>query len=670
MALKQFLSAKPHIAASPRQLELANYFKNQWESYGLDKVELVKYKVLLSRPRTDVLTKVGLKDSSNIFQYQATIKEKVLHPDENDPNIVLPFNAYAKEATVDGELIYVNYARQEDFVKLENDFKLTCKNRIAIARYGKIFRGDKARIAERFNCKGLILYSDPADYAPPGYKKYPDGWFLPETGVQRGTLFLGDGDPQTPGYPSIDSAYRYPIENLTNVLPNIPVQPLSASDAAPLLQAMSGNEVPAEWRGQLANTTYKFGGAFTGSRSGWKAHLEVHNKIEALDAYNVIGTINGRFDPDHYVLVGNHRDSWIFGAVDASSGGSNMLEISRAITTVMQKTGWRPRRTMKFCSWGAEEYGLIGSTEWVEENEKLLVRNAVSYANTDIAAQGNFTLYAAASPIMKQVLYDAAKMTPDPDDPTKSLYDTWLQRKPSADKSQPYVGSLGAGSDYAPFMQRIGVSSVDFSYDFDSGYYPVSSYPAYHTIYDTYDYLKKTIDPDFKYHLAGARVCCNLALAQADDPILRMSVTEYAKTLTLYFNQLASAYEANLNARNIKLDNLRSAINNFTVAANTFSNFIKTIREDQPWLRRRVNNRLMQLDKTFINPAGLPGRPLKKHILFAPSMFNTYGGAKFPGITDSFFMAQTNGNWGEVEQQVAIVVFHVQAASKSLSFTP
>ncbi|XP_072030609.1 glutamate carboxypeptidase 2-like [Amphiura filiformis] len=307
------------------------------------------------------------------------------------------------------DLVYANYARVEDFEYLEDNYpEINLTGTIIIARYGKIFRGNKALHAQAAGAKGLILYSDPADYAVDGdISLYPDGWWLPETGAQRGNIWVSDakGDPLTPGFPA--NAYAYRKNDTDTPLPKIPAHPIGYGDARRLLSEMKGPVVSEAdgWKGNL-NVTYRIGPGFTDPQR--KAKMNIYTTREIRNTYDVIGYIRGDTEPDRYVILGNHRDAWVYGSTDPSSGTATLMEVARAFGEQV-KSGWRPRRSILFTSWGSEEYGLLGSTEYVEEFQKILGERAVAYLNVDCAVVGNYTLRVKSTPLLYNAIYEAAR---------------------------------------------------------------------------------------------------------------------------------------------------------------------------------------------------------------------------------------------------------------------
>ncbi|XP_038076194.1 N-acetylated-alpha-linked acidic dipeptidase 2-like isoform X2 [Patiria miniata] len=666
----RYFTKVPHIAGSPAERSNAEYIRDKWIEQGLDSAKLVPYDVLLSYPNDTIRNKVSiLEDGNEIFH--SRLEEAVLRPGDDHPDVVPPFNAYSYQGEPEGDLVYANYARVEDFEYLEkthSDIKLN--GTIIIARYGKIFRGNKALNAQAAGAKGLILYSDPADYAidDGDIKVYPDGWWLPETGAQRGNTFVSDakGDPVTPGYPAKPFAFR--IDDYDTALPKIPVHPIGYGDAQLLLGNMTGEEVIDEWKGHLP-VTYRLGPGFNDSSRNVK--MTIHTTRETRTTYDVIGFIRGEIEPDRYVVIGNHRDAWVYGAVDPSSGTAAFMEVSRVFGE-LRKSGWKPRRSIVFGSWGAEEYGLLGSTEFVEEFQRVLAARAVAYINVDSAVTGNYSLSVKSTPLLYQAIYAASKKVPDPEDLSTSLYDTWRDRLP-ADANDPNtlprVSNLGAGSDFAPFMYRIGVSAVDLRYRYDPSL-GISSYPVYHSVYETFYYMKTFLDYDFLRHQAVARLWAEVARDLAESVILPFDCTDYVTKITGSMDTVRTAYEAQMAAQGITFDYIYSALANFSAAATEFEKVISQTDMKDLMALRRVNDQLMQLERAFIDPLGLPDRKFLRHIVFAPSSKNYYAADAFPGIVDAMYRIDEaldqDARWDIVKQQMAVTTHAIQSAVSTL----
>lgn len=400
-----------------------------------------------------------------------------------------------------------------------------------------------------------------------------------------------------------------------------------------------------------------------------KGALHVGNYFEMRTVHNVLGTITGHTEPDRYVLFGNHRDAWVHGGLDPNSGTAVMLEVSRVLGQTVQAGLWRPRRTLVFCSWGAEEHGLIGSTEWVEHFEKKLFRNAVAYINIDTAVHGSATFQGAATPSMYNVLLESTKSVLNPNSTEvesgrPSVFDTWVHNRPDdRDPARPFIRNLGSGSDYMGFLQKVGVPCVDLRYTYDEY---ISSYPVYHSLHDTFDYLVDFIDPDFKYSTAVAEVALAVMVELGDSRILPLSPLSYAAKLRNMLDDFSSAYGDVLSQMNITLTALQECVDGFHQAAASLSAQIDVINPyTASELRiRQINDILFNIDKGFIDFTGLPGRPEYRHVIFAPSSHNLYSSSGFPAVVDAIYEAQRGlMEWDEVEKQISFLSQHVLQAS-------
>ncbi|XP_039258717.2 putative N-acetylated-alpha-linked acidic dipeptidase [Styela clava] len=675
----RFLTKRPHIAGREvEENDLVKYVSDSFKKSGLE-VEIHPYKVLLSYPnKTDsnyvaIMTKTG----NEVFKSQP--KEKILDESQNSSDVVNPFNAYSPAGDPEGHLVYVNYGRVEDFQLIRKNLSIDLKGKICIARYGKIFRADKVSHAEQAGCIGMILYSDPNEYTIADKGVYPDEWFLPGTGAQRGTVFLGDGDPETPNYPSIDSAWRISEEEL--MVPNIPVTPLGYDDAQMYLSRLTGSVAPKDWQGRL-NITYRLGPGFTSEHAESKIKMHVNTRNERAITHNVIGYIRGTVEADRYIIIGAHRDAWVFGSIDPSSAQSILLELGKAFGTAV-KNGWKPRRTIMLCSWGAEEYGLMGSTEWVEEFQKNLASRAVVYINADTAILGGYTFHAGSIPSLVDVIFNVTASLPNPEKAEveagrKTIYDTWKRRWPANPKdsnSKPFIRQLGSGSDYTAFLQVPGVSVVDLVYvgDIRQG---LDFYPVYHSVYETFDYMKKFVDPKFTYHQALARVMAELGRRFVDDVILPMNMTYYAVMLNKHKDDLIKKYGENMKKHGIDLDVLKKAVYGFETAAIHFHKRINNMDDRNSSLEiRAVNDQLIQLERAFIDGKDIGGNSAHKHAIYAPSQHDRYSSTAFPGLVDSMFDIDADPNqsarWEKVKRQYSIVVYHIGSAASTLAdFTP
>ncbi|KAM4795069.1 putative N-acetylated-alpha-linked acidic dipeptidase [Rhinophrynus dorsalis] len=677
--IKQYLhnfTRLPHLAGTEENFYLAKQIQAQWKDYGLDKVELAHYDILLSYPNETNPNYISIIDEHGNEVFNSSLSEPTPPGYENVSGIVPPYNAYSAPGIPEGELVYVNYARTEDFHYIERTLNISCMGKIVIARYGKVFRGNKVSNAQIAGAKGIILYSDPADYCAPGVEPYPDGWNLPGGGAQRGNVLNlnGAGDPLTPGYPAKEYTYRYNLKDGVG-LPKIPVHPIGYHDAENLLRYMGGAPPPDNsWKGSL-NVSYNIGPGYSGSQASQKVRMHINTFSEIRRVYNVIGTIKGAEEPDRYVIFGGHRDSWVFGGLDPQSGAAVVNEIVRSAGK-LHKQGWRPRRTIMFASWDAEEFGLLGSTEWAEENVKILQERAVAYINADTSVEGNYTLRIDCTPLMYQLVYRLTREidSPDADFEGKSLYESWHQKDNWTEyKDSPRINKLGSGNDFEVFFQRIGIASGRARYTKNRKEGRYSGYPVYHSVYETSEIVDKFYDPLYKNHLAVAKVRGGLVFELADSVILPLDGQDYADALKYYatiISNMAQKHKEKLDSYNVSFDPLFSAIENFTENIKSFNMRLQQLDKTNQLAVRSVNDQLMYLERAFIDPLGLPGRPFYRHIIFAPSSHNKYAGESFPGIYDALFDIENKPDelaaWNEVKRQISTAAFTVQAAGETM----
>ncbi|ELU12569.1 hypothetical protein CAPTEDRAFT_201615 [Capitella teleta] len=662
----------PHLGGSPGEERLGNELRDAWIEQGLDYVTSQQYEVLLSTVDKEDPSLVFLLNGNDEVQFTSQAEEPVKTPDQNQTDIVPPFNAYSASGQATGQLVYVNYGRVEDFDQLVYNFSVDLTGTVAIARYGKIFRGDKASNAADYGCSGIIIYTDPEDYSVDGEDNvYPDSWWLPGEGVQRGTVFKYDGDPLTQGYPATDSAYRVPLEEAQ--LPTIPVHPIGYNDALQLMRDMGGVKAPEDWQGGM-NFTYYVGPGFVEEKVDWKVRMNITTHNVMANTTNVFGYITGAVEPDRYVLLGNHRDAWVFGALDPTSGTAVMAEVSRVLMKIVQE-GWRPRRTIVFCSWGAEEYALIGSVEYVEQFTKPLGERAVVNLNLDMAFEGNASLRGLGVPILYDAMYDVARKVPSANDPSKSLFEEWLVHFPSYDREEqptglPSVGQLGAGSDYAGFITMVGIPALDVRYTYSRSKWSISGYPLYHSAYETFHLVESYIDSNFEYSKAVGIYWAEMTRYMADSLVLPFNCSRYAETLGEYVLDLEDGYGKMMSDNGIDLvsflsDQLKRAVAGFQGASDDFHDRLDDINTNNPILVRAYNDQLMQVERAFTDPNGLPLRPAYKHLIYAPSTHDAYAGATFPGLVDLMFEIE-DGNeedWNEVKHHYAALIFVIESAT-------
>jgi N-acetylated-alpha-linked acidic dipeptidase len=618
----KMLTAEPHLAATPEDKKTADYVARKFREAGLE-TEVVPYRVLMNRPK---VVRVEAYDAAGKLLMTGPGKEHVEgDPYQDDPRVVVPFNGSSGSGDVTGAVIYANYCRLEDFDQLASQ-RIDVHGKIVLCRYGQNFRGVKVYIAELRGAAAVLIYSDPKDDGFSKGEVYPKGPWRPETAVQRGSvqnLPRYPGDPETPGVAStLDLPDSARLSNVkTGNQPSIISIPLSYGDAAPILQSLGGPDVPENWQGGL-HFRYHLGPA------GVKVHLVSQQDYQRRIIWDVIGKVKGSQYPDEWVIAGNHRDAWVYGAVDPSSGTAAMLEAVHGIGALL-KQGWHPKRTMIFASWDAEEEGLIGSTEWVEQHAKTLER-AVAYFNMDVGVSGpNFS--AAAVPSLKQFLREVTRSVSSPSGYT--VFEQWRisqagekdRRKanaPAAPSETVHVGDLGSGSDFTPFLQHIGVPSTDISSDGDYG--------VYHSVFDNYAWYTQNADPHFLYLQEMARVFGLEALRMADSDVLPYDYVDYAREISAFVEA------AKRRAETGKLDSLDfgpvlAASARLAAAAASAYRLLTTAAGDLA----KLNLALRQTETALISEAGLPNRPWYRHTIFAPGEFTGYAAVVIPGVNEA-----------------------------------
>ena len=513
------LTAAPHLAGTPEDRATAEYVAQKFREAGL-KTEIRPYRVWLDRPLT---VKLELTAPEGAEFSGPTRESAVGDTFVDDPRVTPGFNSYSASGEVEAEVVYANYGTEEDFRALRQH-GTNVRGKIVLARYGQIFRGVKVRLAEENGARGVLLFSDPSDDGYARGDAYPNGPWRPATAVQRGSVEFGiePGDPTTPGFASTaaNDARRIAAADSRD-LPHIPVIPLSAADAQPILESLGGHAAPRDWQGGLP-LTYRAGPGPA------RVHMEVRQQGALTTIWNVIGRIEGSETPEQLVIAGNHRDAWVYGAVDPSSGTAAMLEAVHGIGELLQ-TGWRPKRTIVFASWDAEEQGLIGSTEWVEDNEPQLA-TAVAYFNLDSGASGPL-FRACASGELKNFVRDVARAVPSPDGGT--LYDRW---RGSAEDEGPRqfgapVTNLGGGSDYAAFVHHAGVPSTDIR--------SLGDYGVYHSAFDNFAWYTRFGDPGFRYTQELARFLGLEVLRMAEADVLPYDFSQYGREVAGYVERSA-----------------------------------------------------------------------------------------------------------------------------------
>jgi N-acetylated-alpha-linked acidic dipeptidase len=626
----KILTSAPHIAGSPEDKKTADYVAQKFKEAGLQ-TEIVEYRVWMNRP---LEVSVRVTAPANV-KMNGPKRERVEgDPLPDDPRVVMPFNGSSPSGDVEAEVVYANYGRPEDFKKLE-DLKIDVRGKIVIVRYGDNFRGVKSFVAEEHGAAGVLIYSDPLD---DGYFRgdaYPKGPWRPDTGVQRGSIqymFKYPGDPTTPGFaslPGLPDSQRVAPEKAVD-MPKIPTTPISYGDAKPILENLGGPESPREWQGALPFTYHVGPGPV-------KVKVHLKQEYRYFPIWDVIGKIPGAKYADEWVVLGNHRDAWVYGAVDPNSGTAAMLETVHGLGELL-KQGWKPDRTIVFGSWDAEEEGLIGSTEWGEQNEHQLAR-AAAYFNLDVAVSGpNFN--AAAVPSLKGFVRDVTKFVPSPKG--GMLYNVWKEDKAkqpegrSRDANQNRapnakvendvpVGDLGSGSDYSVFIQHLGIPSADMT---SSGPYGV-----YHSAFDNFNWFKKFGDPKFVYEQEMARVLGLEALHMASADVLPYDYELYGREIGAYIDTAKNKATQTLGSGAPDFSKASEAAKRFTSAGAKILAAQKSAPQNDAAIR--LNQVLITAERSLLLDKGLPNRPWFRHSIYAPGQYTGYAAVVIPGVNEA-----------------------------------
>ncbi|KAM3824866.1 aminopeptidase NAALADL1 [Vipera latastei] len=695
------LSAKPHMATTKGDQDLVKLLLERWGNpeSGLDKATEIQYDVFLSfpDPKKPNRVRVVLENDTEVFASRET--EEKLTSDQEDPDIVKPYAAYGPPGTAKGKLVYANQGKMSDYEYLLNQ-SIDLNGTIAITRYGGAGRVDKAINGAKFGVIGVVVYTDPADINDGKSlptETYPNSWYMPRSGVERGSFKTGFGDLLTPYFPAKNFTYRIPEDQITGIS-TIPIQPIGFEDAKELICNLGGPKAGPGWQGALG-CEYHLGPGFQENgrfANTSNVQVDVYNKREIKPSSNVLGMIRGSVEPDRYVLYGNHRDSWVHGAIDPSSGTAVMLEITRVLGKMVKEGKWRPRRTLIFGSWGAEEFGLIGSTEYTEEFFSKLQERSVAYINVDIAVFANATLRVQGTPPAQNVIFAAAQQVKTPADASVTVYENWkrhFNRSSSVYGVIPSLGSLGAGSDFAPFIHFLGITAMDIAYTYDRSKTSARIYPTYHTAFDTFDYADRFIDPGFTSHRAVAQTAGNVLLRLAESLILPLNVSNYGETLQAMYGTAERVFQVDLLNHSISLGEegrsglpcravvrrdskegephllrlpLRNAVVRFQSAAAALNQRIASLQNEDspsPLALRTVNDQLMLLERTFLNPRAFPDKYYYSHVIWASRSSSV---ATFPGLADAVAAAKEQGKWDQVHKHLTVVIQVVENAASFL----
>ncbi len=661
------MSSAPNHVGAPHTKRNAEWMLEQFRSWGYE-AELAVYHVLFPTPT------VRIVEMLEPTRFTAQLAEPVLEQDATSgltEGRLPPFNAYSADGDVTGELVYVNYGIPADYEELERQ-GIDVSGKIVIARYGGSWRGIKPKVAAEHGAIATILYSDPLD---DGYWQgdvYPDGPYRMEYGAQRGSVSdmpTYPGDPLTPFVGATEDAERYTVEESPTIM-KIPVLPISYANALPLLEAMGGPVAPSSWRGALP-ITYHIGPGPA------KVRVKLEFDWSLKPAYNVIATMRGSEFPDQWVMRGNHHDAWVFGSSDPLSGMVATLEEARAIGE-LAKTGWRPKRTIVYAAWDAEEPGLLGSTEWAEHHAEELREKLVVYINTDGTGRG--FLNAGGSHSLERMVNEVAREVHDPLTGA-TLWERNQARLAINDASRADaidlpISALGSGSDYTPFLQHLGIAALNVGMGGESGG------GSYHSIYDSYDHYTRFIDPGFEYGATLAKVTGRLTLRFANADVLPHRFTNFVSTADGYVDEVVALADE-LRDETIQ-QNALIASGAFELAWDPKKDFVvPTPKDEVPFINfaplqnsvARLHNvaevydgRVEDALATAIDPAtaaelnaliiysermlseesGLPKRPWFRHTIYAPGFYTGYGVKTFPGVREGIEQRE----WDIVDAQM------------------
>jgi N-acetylated-alpha-linked acidic dipeptidase len=675
------LSARPHHVGSPYDKDNAEWIAAQMKSWGLD-ARIETFDTLFPTPKERVMEMV------EPVKYTGKLEEPALaiDPTSNQKSEQLPtYNAYSSDGDVTGPVVFVNYGSPADYEELQR-MGVSVSGTIVLARYGATWRGIKPKVAAEHGAIGCLIYSDPRE---DGYQVgdiYPKGPMRPPAGAQRGSVMdmpVYPGDPQTPGVGATPDAKKLPLSEVKTIT-KIPVMPISYEDAEPLLKNMSGEVVPAAWRGGLP-LTYHVGPGPA------KVHLRLKFNWDRKPLYDVIAKIPGSKYPDQWVIRGNHHDGWVNGAADPISGASPEMEEARGLAELL-KQGWKPERTIIYCFWDGEEPALLGSTEWAETHAEELKQHAVAYINSDgngrgfFRASGSHTLENFTNSVMKDIEDPETKMSVWKRVRLADIGRAAGERK-TAIKSRPdlRISALGSGSDYTVFVDHLGVASLNI------GYGGEDTAGQYHSIYDDFYFYTHFEDTDFAYGKALAQIGGTMMMRLADSDILPFQFTNFAETVHGYVNEvkkLSTDQRAEIKEKNSEIDEgvyealadpkkkrvppskeplppylnfapLDNASDELTRAAAGYEAALTAAGGNAP---ASVNAKLLRSERLLTNSEGLPNRPWFEHLIYAPGFYTGYGVKTLPGVREAIEQKR----WQEADHQISQVSKALQSEADLL----
>lgn len=634
-----FMAAEPHHAGSPRSKAVAEYILGMFHEWGLD-AHIEELEALMPYPTVRKVEVVAPKP------FEAKLKEPAIpqDPDSGDANQLPTYNAYGATGDVTAEVVYVNFGVPEDYEWLTKQ-GIDVKGKIVIARYGKSWRGIKVKVAAEHGAVACLIYSDPHE---DGYFEddvYPKGPMRPREGVQRGSVVdmpLYPGDPLSPGWASEKGSKRLPISEAKSLM-KIPVLPLSYGDAQPILEQLTGPVVPTEWRGALP-ITYHAGPGST------RVHIKTDYDWSTRPLYDVIATIPGSESPDQWVIAGNHHDAWVNGADDPVSGAAALLETARSLA-MLQKQGWKPKRSIKIAFWDGEEFGLLGSTEWAEKHQDELKQKAVAYLNSDDTAKG--WIHIGGSHTLEEFIEQVASSIQQPDT-NMGLVKALLQHEQSEatdrHEEQPQktfkISALGAGSDYVAFIDYLGIPSMN------EAFAGATKSGIYHSIYDSIYWYRHFSDTSYVDGKALSEFTAVALMRLADASVLPFEFDRFADTVSGYVDDIDK--EAKKGGGTVDFAPLRADLAKLKQNGGKYNVLLQKAMAKGNLDANRLaalNETLLHAERTLTRPEGLPNRNWYKHQIYAPGFYTGYGVKTIPGVRE----AVDRNDWALAQKEAGIV---------------
>ncbi|XP_059173652.1 putative N-acetylated-alpha-linked acidic dipeptidase [Physella acuta] len=633
------------------------YVRDWWRNFNFDSLAIKNYSVQLVYP--DYVAQdenhVAIKTNNNTLVFETWTNNSNIHPD------ISPFNAYSASGNVEGDIVYCNFGRRSDYRWLQ-ERGVNTKGVIHLIRYGKVHPSNKIKLAEENGASGVILYPDPSDYCN-GMTNVSGTWWLRGDQVpSEHVRYWLTGDPSTPDYPALVGVPR--TGSSTASTPGIPVYPISYNDAEMMLRHLGGTSTTGDWLGGL-NVSYNTGPGFTGPWQDYKVELNISNSFSYRDIHNVIAVLRGKYEQNHYVVIGAHIDAWGYGAIDAGTSFAIIMDLARTFSTQVGK-GWRPRRTIIFALWDASKYGHVGAYEWVQEYEKQLSTGGVAYINIDSAIRGNYSFYAESNPLLYDVIYKAAMSVkwPEPGQDGKSVYDVWKERASNSEFSatEPWINYLSGDQDHSPFMYRLGMSSVLTAFTYNMKAYPnLPTYPAHNTLQDTMDYVLN-IDKKYLFHSALVQVLSDIVLRLADSAIIPMNVTHYSTMMNQGIAKVRHIFTSHLSSNDSDL--LSDAVSEFTQATLTFDTALRNKTDLTEFDVLEINDKLIRISRAFIYEGGLLHQGRYRNVLIAPHPDNLNEEVIFPGLVVSEDSSDVDRD--QLRRELVILIIAIKRAKDIL----